>query len=99
MPKLPGVYLLYNLSNNGLYYPFYVGESNNLQRRLLDHLADYESVRRYRCGFRYALMPRSTKEMRRAAEAAIYYAHPDWFPYNDESKLSKNGTYIFDLGL
>jgi hypothetical protein len=59
-PLTAGVYrLIYKKGDE--YYVFYVGQSNNLQRRLLEHLAASEPdmcikghMRDYDCSFRFA---------------------------------------------
>lgn len=62
-PLTAGVYRLSYKSNEG-YYVFYVGRSNNLQRRLLEHLSPSEQdpcikkyLRGYNCFFRYIEIP------------------------------------------
>jgi excinuclease UvrABC nuclease subunit len=58
-PLAGGVYrLIYQKGND--YYVFYVGQSDNLQRRLLEHLGASEKdlcikrhLRDYSCSFRY----------------------------------------------
>jgi len=58
-PLTAGVYRLIYKSDND-YYVFYVGQSNNLQRRLLEHLSPSEPdscikrhLRDYNCFFRF----------------------------------------------
>jgi hypothetical protein len=107
--SIGGVYVLYQHFFNNWCQPFYVGESNDLRSRLLDHLADSEEnhgIRKtvkYSCGFKYALIWNPTKDKLRAAESAIYYAasNPSGsFPCNDQTKLAPyNPEYIFDIGL
>ena len=58
-PLTAGVYrLIYKKDDN--YYVFYVGQSNNLERRLLEHLSSSETdicikrhLRDYSCFFRF----------------------------------------------
>ncbi len=56
-----GVYLLWVKLNNGNWRCFYVGQADNLQRRLLEHLSDSEKnkcvkthVDKYTLGYEYA---------------------------------------------
>lgn len=58
-PPIGGVYRL-SCKKNGKYYVFYVGQSNNLERRLLEHLSPSETdscikrhLRDYDCFFRF----------------------------------------------
>ena len=58
-PTSGGVYRLINKKGED-FYVFYVGQSNNLERRLLEHLSPNESdecikrhLRQYSCYFRY----------------------------------------------
>ncbi len=72
-PELAGVYrLIYNLGDK--YYVFYVGQSNNLRRRLREHLDVSESdscikkhLQGYRCFFRYVEI--DSQEERNKVEA------------------------------
>lgn len=58
-PPTGGVYRL-SYKKNGSYYVFYIGQSNNLERRLLEHLGPSETdscikrhLRDYDCFFRF----------------------------------------------
>jgi len=67
-----GVYRL-SYKKNDEYYVFYVGQSDNLERRLLEHLSSSESdpcikrhIREYDCFFRFVEI--SSLEERRRVE-------------------------------
>lgn len=72
VPSLGGVYrLIYHSGDK--YYVFYVGESNDLNRRLLQHLSSSEPdpcirkhLRNYTCYFRYTKV--STQKEREGIE-------------------------------
>lgn len=62
-PNSPGVYRLSYKATDGKYYVFYVGQSEDLEERLLAHLQKSEPnacirdmVRKATCGFRYAVV-------------------------------------------
>ena len=66
-PASGGVYRLINKSGDK-YYVFYVGKSNNLERRLLEHLSRSEPdacikrhLRDYDCYFRFIEISSSSK--------------------------------------
>lgn len=74
---LAGVYRLSYLADNGDYYVFYVGQSENIKKRLLEHLSSKEEnvcMRNYlttkKCFFRYAKVTKSY--IRDAAEKQMY---------------------------
>jgi hypothetical protein len=105
VPESAGVYILHRYRReDSLYYSFYVGQANNLRRRLLEHLSPNEcnisirnTVDMYPCGFQYALI--SHPVHRDSAEAAIYHNHPDWYTCNNPTGLpSLNLNYIVDIG-
>lgn len=55
-PKEPGIYLIWIRNGAGRWECFYVGKADNLEARLLDHLADSEpnacirELRKFTCG-------------------------------------------------
>jgi len=62
-PKEPGVYVLVYRAADGKTYVFYVGQSLDLQERLLDHLGEWEPngcirlyVENYDCFFRFVIV-------------------------------------------
>ena len=69
-PLTGGVYrLIYQKGTD--YYVFYVGQSDNLQRRLMDHLGASEKdfcikrhLRDYSCFFRYIEIPSLDERLR-----------------------------------
>jgi hypothetical protein len=83
------------------YYDFYVGQSNNLQRRLLEHLSSLESTCIQRaisqaCGFQYALVEHPTH--RDAAEAAIYHQTPNrYFCNNPQGLPALDPRYLVEV--
>lgn len=98
-----GVYILAHKDTDGNYQSFYVGQANNLRRRLKEHLLAGEPNACIRnrvaspCGFQYALVARPVH--RDAAEAAIYHAHSDWYPCNDpDSVPPSNPDYDVEIG-
>lgn len=103
VPELAGVYILAQRGTDGKYRSFYVGQANNLQRRLLEHLLSGEPnvcIRNrvvYACGFQIALVVQPAH--RDAAEAAIYHAHPDWYACNDLASVPPlNPYYDVEIG-
>lgn len=75
--NLPGVYRLSYKADDGNYYIFYVGQAEDLKKRLLEHLSSSENnacIRNYlntkTCFFRYAKVTKSN--IRNAAERQMY---------------------------
>lgn len=76
--NLPGVYRLsYKKAEDGNYYIFYIGQSEDIKQRLLEHLSLGEEnvcIRNYiaskDCFFRYAKITQSY--IRDAAERQVY---------------------------
>lgn len=75
--NLPGVYRLSYKADDGNYYIFYVGQAEDLKKRLLEHLSPSENnvcIRNYlnkkTCRFRYAKVTNSN--IRNAAERQMY---------------------------
>jgi excinuclease UvrABC nuclease subunit len=75
--NLPGVYRLSYKDTDGNYYVFYVGQSENIKKRLLEHISNSESnvcMRNYinskECIFRYAKV--NNDYVRNAAEKQMY---------------------------
>lgn len=75
--SLPGVYRLSYMHDNGNYYVFYVGQSEDVKKRLLEHRSSNEQnvcIKNFlstkKCFFRYAKV--STKDIRDAAEKLMY---------------------------
>lgn len=103
VPEQAGVYILAHKVTDETYRIFYVGQANNLHRRLLEHLMISEPNVCIRnkvagsCGFRFALVTNAVQ--RDAVEAAIYHAHPDWYPCNDPNSMpSPNPDYDVEIG-
>ena len=74
---LPGVYRFSYKSDDGNYYVFYVGQTENIKQRLLEHLSEngedicIESYLKTKsCFFRYAKITK--KYVRDAAERQMY---------------------------
>lgn len=101
VPESAGVYVLCHQRSDSYYYDFYVGQANNLQRRLLEHLSFSASscIRRaisQPCGFQYALVEHPTH--RDAAEAAIYHQAPNLYFCNDPRGLpASDPRYIVEV--
>ena len=79
-PASGGVYRLIN-KNGGKYYVFYVGQSNNLERRLLEHLSPSEldacikrHLRDYDCFFRFIEVSSSSERDRIEKEQIKEYS-------------------------
>jgi len=77
VPTSPGVYRLSFLANDEKIYVFYVGKTENLQQRLLEHLYGRDEnicisrmINDATCYFRYALVNR--EDVRNGAERALY---------------------------
>ncbi len=76
VPTSAGVYALWVHYKNGRWDCFYVGKAENLEKRLLEHLADAEpndcikENRKYKCGFCW--MEISTEAERSGAEKFLY---------------------------
>lgn len=75
--NLAGVYRLSYLADDGNYYIFYVGQSEDVKKRLLEHLSSTEKnvcIKNYlttkKCFFRYAKV--SKDYIRDAAERQMY---------------------------
>lgn len=74
--NLQGVYRLSYKNSDGHYYVYYVGQSEDIKARLLQHLSDSDNVciRNYvdteECVFRYAQITQSY--VRDAAEKQMY---------------------------
>lgn len=75
--NLAGVYRLSYLADNGSYYIFYVGQSEDIRKRLLEHLLSNEKnacVKNYlatkKCFFRYAKVTKNY--IRDAVEKQMY---------------------------
>jgi len=75
--NLPGVYRLSYKDPDGNYYVFYVGKSDDIKRRLMEHISDSEQnacIRGYltstECYFRYAKVMR--QEVRDSGERQMY---------------------------
>ena len=102
VPKYAGVYVLCYLCSEGYSYDFYVGQANNLQRRLLEHLSFSESSCIQQaifqpCGFQYASVEHPTH--RNAAEAAIYYQAPNQYLCTKSQGLpALDPHYIVEVG-
>jgi len=78
-PLAGGVYRLINEKENE-YYVFYVGQSDNLQRRLLEHLSDSEQdpcikkhLRDYYCYYRFVEVISSVDRKRIEREQIVKY--------------------------
>lgn len=102
-PEQAGVYILTRRGTDGKYHSFYIGQANDLRRRLKEHLLAGESNACIRnnvvhpCGFKHALV--SHQVHRDAAEAAIYHAHPDWYGCNDPDTVPPlNPDYDVEIG-
>lgn len=74
---IAGIYRLSYKSDDGKYYIFYVGQSENLKKRLLEHLSDEETnfcignyLGKKDCFFRYAKV--TEEYIRSAAEKQMY---------------------------
>lgn len=74
VPNNPGVYRLNYKARDGKYYVFYVGQSEDLEERLLAHLLPSESnaciremVRTATCAFQYVVV--TSKQDRDRIEA------------------------------
>ena len=76
VPQGKGVYLLWVKYSTGRWECFYVGQADDLQKRLLDHLSDQEENKcikenvKYTCGFYYANV--SLQSDRDGIEKALY---------------------------
>lgn len=75
--NLAGVYRLSYLADDGSYYIFYVGQSGDIKKRLLEHLSSNETnvcIKNYlttkKCFFRYAKITQAY--IRDAAERQMY---------------------------
>lgn len=75
--NLAGVYRLSYLADDGSYYIFYVGQSEDIKKRLLEHLSSNEKnvcIKNYlttkKCFFRYAKITKAY--IRDAAERQMY---------------------------
>lgn len=75
--NLPGVYRLSYKADDDNYYVFYVGQSEDIKKRLLRHLSIYEEndrikeyLRTKQCFFRLARITRGY--LRDATEKAVY---------------------------
>lgn len=81
--KLPGIYRLSH-KRDDKYYVFYVGQSDNIRKRLLEHLSSSESnegIKHYiaekKCYFRYAKVEK--EDVRKAAKRQMYKLYePSW---------------------
>lgn len=78
VPEEAGVYKLSVKLKNGKLRVFYVGQTDDLYRRLNEHLEDNEenecikdNVQNYKCKFKFALV--SSKKNRDGAERALYF--------------------------
>lgn len=77
LDNISGVYRLSYEADDGNYYIFYIGQAEDVKRRLSEHLSDGEKnvcignyLRKKNCFFRYAEV---TKEyIRKAAEKQMY---------------------------
>jgi len=85
-----GVYRLSYKSNDGNYYVFYVGQAEDIKKRLLEHLSVYEEnecikdhLRTKECFFRYAVITR--KNVRDATERAAYREYKPSCNYQEPS--------------
>ncbi len=103
VPDQAGVYILDRRCGDNSYRSFYVGQANSLTRRMQEHLFANEPNGGIRsnvtgqCGFRFAVVASSAQ--RDAAEAAVYRAHPDWYPCNDSARVpSVSPDYDVDIG-
>lgn len=103
VPEQAGVYILTRKGADDKYRSFYVGQANNLRRRLKEHLLAGEPNTCIRnnvmhpCGFKYALVGHPVH--RDAAEAAIYHAHPGSYPCNDSDSVpALNPNYDVGIG-
>lgn len=76
VPTLGGVYALWVNYKNGHWECYYIGQTDDLQRRLLEHLSSEEpnecikENRKYKCGFHWA--PISTQDERSGAEKFLF---------------------------
>jgi excinuclease UvrABC nuclease subunit len=76
VPTNGGVYALWVNYKSGRWDCYYIGKAENLERRLLEHLADAEpnicikENRKYKCGFLW--MEISTESERSGAEKFLY---------------------------
>jgi len=68
VPRSSGVYLVWVKLKDGKWRCFYVGQADELQKRLLDHLSDSETnecikkqLSQYICGFEYAEVSRQSE--------------------------------------
>lgn len=82
VPVSGGVYrLIYQ--NNSNYYVFYVGQSNNLERRLLEHLSNSEQdacikrhLENYTCYFRFLEVSSSNDRLKIEKQQITKYNPP-----------------------
>lgn len=77
IPNFPGVYRLSYRSNNGNIYVFYVGQADDLEARITQHLSETETnpcIRKmllnYTCYVRYARI--NDQRVRDGAELFLY---------------------------
>lgn len=75
--KLAGVYRLSYKADDGEYYVFYIDQSEDIKKMLLQHLSDAEDnvcvsnyLAKKDCYFRYAIITKS--DIRNAAEKQMY---------------------------
>ena len=75
--NLPSVYRLSYKADDGKYYVFYIGQADDIKKRLLQHLSDVEKnvcIKNYRstknCFFRYAKVAKD--HVRGAAEKQMF---------------------------
>lgn len=80
VPNVGGIYRLINKGTDGKFYVFYVGQANDLEARLLDHLASWEpntciknKVRSLECHFRFARVPTKAERDRLEAQEVREY--------------------------
>lgn len=79
-PRIAGVYRLSFLADDGNYYVFYVGKSEDIASRLKDHISDSEAnvgiqgyVKSKKCSFKYAQI--TQEAVRAATERKVYHVY------------------------
>jgi len=101
IPNGIGVYEICARHKDGIDYKYYVGSSNRLSTRFLEHLSDEEEnegikygLRNYICSFRFAQL--NNEDQMKDAEFGLYKKHSNVGAYEwnniepDPSSLDRN---------
>ena len=102
IPEEPGVYEILVKQSTGRYKRRYVGQTDDLKRRFLEHLSEDEPneyikkyLEKYNCGFDYALL--HGENDRKDVERTLYYRYREEIRCNNITPEGSGRDYYIIL--